>query len=137
MSIILRIDGLLGNMTGTVYGAQVSGASVLGDQAPVRLHQGALSRAEEKHCAAHHAVCAIQHLDGSTCALAEGAGISATANNQRAAKEPITTNHSIARAQSMLMFHHTRNIALCLLFNLGFGHDPLQMYFAASRALTR
>ena len=40
------------------------GASVSGDQAPVWPGLGALSRAQEKHGAVDHAVCAIQYLEG-------------------------------------------------------------------------
>ena len=60
------------------------GASVSGDQAPIRLHQGALSGNEEEHGAVDHAVCAVQHLDDQTGACAKGAGMSASANSQRA-----------------------------------------------------
>ena len=64
-----------------------SGASVSGGQAPVRTYQGAFSGTEKEYGAIHHAVCAVQYLDGSTYSLAEGAGMSASANSQRAAKE--------------------------------------------------
>jgi IS5 family transposase len=39
-----------------------SRASVSGDQASVRTHQGALPRPEEKHRTTHHLVFAVQHL---------------------------------------------------------------------------
>ena len=35
----------------------------------------------------------------------------------------------------MLMFHHARNIALCLLLNLSFGHDPKALQFKAGDML--
>ena len=44
-------------------------------------HRGAC----QEHRRAHHAVCAIQHLDGQKQAYAEGAGMSEPANRQRAA----------------------------------------------------
>ena len=42
------------------------GASVSGDQASVRLHQGALQGLSQKHCAACNAVCAEQLVDGTS-----------------------------------------------------------------------
>src|SRR3990167_2518327 len=42
-----------------------SGASVSGAQAPIWICEGSLSRPEEKHGAALHAVCAIQPVDGA------------------------------------------------------------------------
>ena len=48
------------------------------------IRQSALSRAQEKHGATHHAIFTVQYLDGSTYALAEGAAMSASANSQKA-----------------------------------------------------
>jgi len=53
-------------------------APVSGHQVPVRLPQGALSRAEEERGADRHAVRAVQSVDGAA-QFAEGAGMSASA----------------------------------------------------------
>lgn len=58
--------------------------AVSGDQTPVRSHQGSLPWAEEKHRPAGDAVCALQYLDGQEDAFAKGAGMSMSANSQRA-----------------------------------------------------
>ena len=58
MSIILRGDGLLGNMTGTAYRGQVTG-----NQAPVWSRQGKFPGFEEEHRAVVDVVCAKQLMD--------------------------------------------------------------------------
>ncbi|MEB1312368.1 hypothetical protein VDP63_22525, partial [Xanthomonas campestris pv. campestris] len=46
------------------------GASVPGDQAPVRLHQGPLSRPGEEHRAGADAVCAVKPVDEAKAVIA-------------------------------------------------------------------
>ena len=60
-----------------------SRASVPGDQAPVRTHQGALSRAREEHTTTHHAVRAEQPLDGAPSTVEGTRGMSAPAAREK------------------------------------------------------
>ena len=58
-------------------------ASVSGRQAPVRICEGALSGPEEEHGTDHHAVCAVQLMDGAQ-QIDAGTGVSASENGVRA-----------------------------------------------------
>ena len=62
-------------------------APVSGDQAPVRIHQGALPGVEEKHVADQDAVCVVQLVDGAS-QIDGGAGMSASAIGQVARLRP-------------------------------------------------
>lgn len=61
--------------------------SVSSHQAPVRLRQGALPRADEEHGATAHAVRALQPVDGSLPTFAGRQGMSAPARRQGGAKK--------------------------------------------------
>ena len=54
-------------------------APLSGGQAPVRICQDALSRLEEKHSTAFHAVCAIEFVDGAQ-QIGRSTGMSAPKN---------------------------------------------------------
>ena len=68
--------------TGKAGHPRQGGASVSGDQAPIRLHHDAFSGNEEEHGATDQTVCAVQCLDGQTGAYAKNMGMSSSANLQ-------------------------------------------------------
>ncbi|AAW75887.1 putative transposase [Xanthomonas oryzae pv. oryzae KACC 10331] len=80
----------LGRTLGTLQGkrAREGGAPIPGDQAAVRLHQGALSRPGQEHRTGADVICAVESVDGAP-ALAAGQGImlpGGSQNRQNVAK---------------------------------------------------
>ena len=64
------------------------GASVSGDQAPVRFYEGALPGLGQEHGAAGHTVCAEQFVDGQEANSSGAAGMSAPAVRANARQQP-------------------------------------------------
>ena len=69
------------------------------------------TRACQEHRTVHHVVCAVQNLVGQKQAYPEGAGMSASANRERAKTGVIGTGVSKGGTY------------LCLVLKLSFGHD--------------
>ncbi|AAW75912.1 putative transposase [Xanthomonas oryzae pv. oryzae KACC 10331] len=89
-AMCIQARACLGRTLGTLQGkrAREGGAPIPGDQAAVRLHQGALSRPGQEHRTGADVICAVESVDGAP-ALAAGQGImlpGGSQNRQNVAK---------------------------------------------------
>jgi len=109
-----------------IYPGQ-SGAPVSGDQAPVWICEGSLSRPEEKHGTALHAVCVVQPVDGAG-QIDGSSGMSAPENRasalQRAEKaQPAQRKRRDCR-RLLVEFHHLKTDDLLLQLALSGSDHP-------------
>ena len=102
--------------------------SVSCDQAPVRLHQGALPWAGQEHGSAVHAVHAVQPLDGEKALPTGLGGISASATGQKAEVASQNSAKSMPRAwnssRSTPPFPSCGIQAIKIASAMSFAHHP-------------
>jgi hypothetical protein len=82
-------------------------ASVSGDQAPVRICEGAIPRASQEHRTTAHAVCAEQLVDGQKAGYSGDAGIFCRVKGRLAAAYPLSfCNIEVMMAERGMFFEH-------------------------------